>query len=75
LFFCCAHGGEKIVSHDVVRDVFVSIVRDANFHVLREHTHVVRFATFFQSFHPRVNIVLMVDGICTLVDVVIVNPI
>jgi hypothetical protein len=27
-------GGEKIASHDVVQDVFASIVKDVRFHVL-----------------------------------------
>ncbi len=30
------HGGERIVSHDVIWDVFVSIVRDVRFHILRK---------------------------------------
>jgi hypothetical protein len=34
------HGGEKIASHDVVQDAFMSIVKDMTFHVLREQTHI-----------------------------------
>jgi hypothetical protein len=34
--FWCAHGGERTTSHDVVQDVFTSIVRNARFHVLQE---------------------------------------
>jgi hypothetical protein len=45
-FFCCAHSGESIVSHDVVRDVFASIVRVVNFHVLPEQTHVLPQLSF-----------------------------
>jgi hypothetical protein len=37
----CAHGGEKTTSHDVVRDAFASIVKDAGFHVLWEQTHIL----------------------------------
>ncbi len=31
--FHCIHGGEKMVSHDVVRDVFTAIGKSARFHV------------------------------------------
>ncbi len=31
--FRCSHGGEWIASHNVTRDVFTSIVRNARFHV------------------------------------------
>jgi hypothetical protein len=29
----CAHGNERMGSHDAVRDIFVSIAQDASFHV------------------------------------------
>jgi hypothetical protein len=63
-----------MTSHDVVRDVFTSIVRDARFHVLREQTHVLSpFA--LQSSRHQIDILLSIDGVCTLVDVVIVDHI
>jgi hypothetical protein len=37
----CSHGGEWIVSHDVVQDAFVSIAKDARFHDSHEQTHVL----------------------------------
>jgi hypothetical protein len=38
-FFRYTHGGEKIVSHDIIQDVFMSIAKDVKFHVLWEQTH------------------------------------
>jgi hypothetical protein len=35
IHFHCAHGGEKMTSHDVVQDASVAIVKDVGFHVLR----------------------------------------
>jgi len=43
---CCAHGGEKIVSHDLVWDAFASITRIASFHVTCEQTHIFLPPTF-----------------------------
>jgi hypothetical protein len=45
-FFVVPIGGEKIVSHDVVRDAFEFIVKDGEFHVLCEETHVFSPFTF-----------------------------
>jgi hypothetical protein len=30
---CCAHGNERIGTHDVICDTFATIARDAGFHV------------------------------------------
>jgi hypothetical protein len=38
---CCAHGGEKTASHDVVWAAFEFIVKDDRFHILCEQTHVL----------------------------------
>jgi hypothetical protein len=35
-FLCCAHGKETTTFHDVVQDVFASIMGDAYFHVAHE---------------------------------------
>lgn len=45
-FLCYAHGGEKTASHDVVWDAFVSVTRDARFHVLQEQTHILPLLPF-----------------------------
>jgi len=71
--FHYAHGGKRIASHDVVQDAFMSIVRNMAFHVLREQTHIFP-PTSLQSSCQRVDIVLSIDGIGTLVNVVIVDP-
>jgi hypothetical protein len=70
--FRYTHGGERIVSHDVVRDAFASITKDVRFHVLREQTHNLSTPSF-QFSCRQVNIVCKVDDICTLVDVIIVG--
>jgi hypothetical protein len=45
-FFHCTHGGERMVSHDVVWDAFASIARDLGFHVLHEQTHIFLLPIF-----------------------------
>jgi hypothetical protein len=72
--FQCAHGKERIASHDDVRNVFAFIVRNAWFHVLWEQAHILPLPSF-QSCCQWVNIVLLVDGIHILADVIIANPI
>jgi hypothetical protein len=34
--FHCTHGAKKMVSHDVVRDVFTAIGKSAGFHVFKK---------------------------------------
>jgi hypothetical protein len=34
------HGGERMASHVVVRNAFITIVKDARFHVSQKWTHV-----------------------------------
>jgi hypothetical protein len=70
---CCSHGGEQIASHNVVQDAFASIVKDARSHVSHEQTHVFPPPSF-QSIYWSVDILLLVDSICTLVDMIITNP-
>jgi hypothetical protein len=60
--------------HDVVRNVFTAIVRDMGFHVLQKQTHVLSPLTL-QSSCCRIDVVLLIDGVCTSINVVIVNPI
>jgi hypothetical protein len=48
-------------------------VKDVEFHVLREQTHVLLLSSL-QYFCSFVNIVLLVDNICTLANVIIVDP-
>jgi hypothetical protein len=70
----CTHGGERIASHNAIQDAFVSIVRDAGFHILWEQTHILRPPSF-QFFLSVGQHCLSVDSIHTLANVVIVDPI
>jgi len=70
---CCAHGGERIALHDAIRYAFAPIAKDARFHVFLK-PNPCSSMPFLQSSSRRVNIVLSIDGIRTLVNVVIANP-
>jgi hypothetical protein len=39
--FCYTHDGGENISHDVVQDVFASIMKDVKFHILHEQTHIL----------------------------------
>jgi len=67
------HGNEYIGTHDVICDIFVAIAWDATFHVGQEQLHALLSITFNPS-RQWVNIVFNKDGICTLTNVVIVDP-
>jgi hypothetical protein len=69
---CCTHGGERTTLHVVMWDAFEAIVENMRIHDLWEQTHVL---PPLQPLHLRIDIVLLVDGVCMLVDVVIANPI
>jgi hypothetical protein len=60
-------------THDVIRDTFAAITRDVSFYVGREQLHAL-LSTTFNSSHQRIDIVFTKNGICTLIDVVIVDP-
>jgi hypothetical protein len=68
-----AHGNECMGTHDVVHHIFAFVVWDASFHMGWEQLHVLP-STMFNSFRSWINIVFTKNGICTLVDVVINNP-
>jgi hypothetical protein len=70
---CCGHGNEHMGIHDVVHDIFVAIVQDVSFHVGRKQLHAFPLATPNSS-RRRVDILFTKDGICSLVDIVIINP-
>jgi hypothetical protein len=69
----CAHGNECTWTHDVVHDTFVTIVRDDGFHVGWEQLHVFP-SNMFNSSCWQVDIVLTKDDICTLIDIIIIDP-
>jgi hypothetical protein len=70
---CCVHGNECIKTYDVICNTFTTIARDVNFHMKQEQLHVLP-STTFNSFHWWIDIVLTKNGICILVNIVIVDP-
>jgi hypothetical protein len=70
---CCSHGNKCTCIHDVVRDTFAIIVRNASFHMGRKKLRVF-LSPMFNSFRQRIDIVFTKDDICTLTNVVIVHP-
>ncbi len=72
-FLCCAYGIKHMKTHDVVHNTFVAIMWNVSFHMGWEQLHALPSATL-NYFHQQVNIVLTKNEICTLVDVVIANP-
>jgi len=54
-------------------DTFIAIVQDAGFHMGWEQLHVL-LLNMFNSSRQQVNIVFTKDGICTLIDIIIVDP-
>jgi hypothetical protein len=62
-----------MTSHDVVQNVFAAIAKKNEISCLQKQTHVLLLPTLQYSC-CRVEIVLLVDGVHTLVDVVIVDP-
>jgi hypothetical protein len=60
-------------THDVVHDIFVAIVWNVSFHMGQKQLHAFSLTTLNSS-HRRVDIVLTKDEICTLVDVLIIDP-
>jgi hypothetical protein len=71
--FYVVHGNEHIGTHDAIHNTFATIVRNVGFHMGQEQLHVF-FSTTFSFSYQRVNIMFTKDGIRTLADVVIVNP-
>jgi hypothetical protein len=72
-FLCCVHGNEHIGTHDAIRNTFATITQNLGFHVGKKQIHALPLITF-NSFRQWIDIVLTKDGICTLTNIVIVNP-
>jgi hypothetical protein len=62
----CVYGNQCTGTHDAVCDTFVG------FHMGQEQLYAL--STTFNSSHWQVNIIFIRNGIFTLVDVVIANP-
>jgi hypothetical protein len=71
--FCCAHGNKHTWTHDAIHDTFVAIVHDVNSHMGWKQFHVLPSNTF-NFFRQWVNIVFTKNGISTLTNVVITDP-
>jgi len=69
----CAHGNKRMGTHDVVHDTFAAIARDVGFHMVLEQLHALP-STMVNSFCQQVDIVFTKDDICTLANVVIIDP-
>jgi hypothetical protein len=67
------HGNKNIGTHDAIRNIFAAIAWNVGFHVGRQQLHAF-FSTTFNSSRRWIDIVLIKDGICTLANVVIINP-
>jgi hypothetical protein len=72
-FLCCAHDNEHTRTYDAIRNTFVATTQDANFHMGQKQLHVI-LSTTFNSSHQWVDIVFTKGAICTLINIVIVNP-
>jgi hypothetical protein len=72
-FLCCVHGNKHTRTHDAIHDTFFVIARNVDLHVGWEQLHAFPSITF-NSFHRQIDIVPTKDGICTLANVVIMNP-
>jgi hypothetical protein len=68
----CALGNKCTTIHDAIRNTFVTIVRDVDFHVGWKQLHVF-LSTMFHSSYWQINIVLIKNGIYTLADIVIIE--
>jgi hypothetical protein len=72
-FLRCTYNNEHTWTHDAIRDIFDAIAWNIYFHMKQEYLHAFHSITF-NSFHTWIDIVLTKDEICTLVNVVITNP-
>jgi hypothetical protein len=69
----CAHGNERMGTHDAVCNTFVAIAQDVGFHVGWTQLHALP-STTHNSSHWRIDIVLTKDEIRTLTNFVMVDP-
>jgi hypothetical protein len=69
---CCAHGNERIRTHDAICDIFATIALDVSFHVEREQLYALP-STTFNSSRQLIHIVLTKNDIHTLTNVVIMD--
>ncbi len=69
----CSWQWTHIETHDAIRNTFATIGWNIGFHVGQKQLHAL-LSTTFNSFRQRIDIVFTKDGIHTLADIVIANP-
>jgi hypothetical protein len=69
----CVHDNERSRIHDAIHDTFVAITWNDGFHLWWKQLHALPLTTF-NSYCQWVDIVLIKDDICTLVDIIIIDP-
>ncbi len=69
----CAHGEKRTTSSGVIQDALHPLQKMQSLMFFQKQTHVLS-PPFFQSSSRRINIVLSIDGIHTLVNVAIADP-
>jgi hypothetical protein len=57
-FLWCTHDNECKWTHDTIHNTFITIVKNASFHVGQEQLHAF-LSTMFNSSHQQINIVLV----------------
>jgi len=70
---CCTHNNEHIGTSDAICNTFAAITEDVSFHMGWEQLHAF-FSITFNSFHQRIDTVLIKDDIHTLANIVITDP-
>ncbi|KAG6556753.1 hypothetical protein Mapa_001697 [Marchantia paleacea] len=65
---CCQFGGQRIVTHDAIRDVVFVMAREGGYFTWRECWYVL------QSTRVRVDLYLVREDQVTVVDVVVIDP-
>jgi hypothetical protein len=70
---CYIHNNEHTRTHDAIRNTFITIARDVNFHMGWKQLHSF-FSITFNSFRWQIDIVLIKNDIHILTNIVITNP-
>ncbi len=70
---CWVHNNERIGTHDAIRNTFATIAWNFGFHMGQKQLHAL-LSTTFNSSRQQIDIVFTKDGIRTLANIVITNP-
>jgi hypothetical protein len=69
----CVHCNECTGTHDAIHDTFVTIMWNFGFQMGQKQLNAFISITF-NFFHWRIDNMFTKDDICTLIDVLIVDP-